>query len=119
MDISETMKAANPGLREGRPSDAQELCASILRTEPAFIPALTLSGVIAAQLGQPDVAIRALSRAVELEPRSFESLELAGDATSPDWSPSRGDPERRNLDPASLILPATRGSNNLENVPSS
>lgn len=73
MDTSATIQKAATFHAQGRLSEAQDLCRSVLLLEPRNVQALLLLGVIEAKVGDPLVSISLLEQVESLDPSSFQA----------------------------------------------
>ena len=70
--IQQTFEAAIGHHRAGRLAEAERLYRQILSQQPGHADALHLLGVIAQQVGQYDVAVELIGRAVAVQPTYAE-----------------------------------------------
>jgi protein O-GlcNAc transferase len=66
--------------QNGRIGDAHQLCQRVLATDPNHVDALYLTGFIALQTGQPQVAVDMLRRAIALNRRAPDLHNTLGEA---------------------------------------
>jgi tetratricopeptide (TPR) repeat protein len=61
-------------MRKADPTDAVWACDRLNRDHPTFVPGWNLASQLALRIGDPDAALRAISRALSMEPDEVEYL---------------------------------------------
>src|SRR6187455_2347384 len=72
-NISEVFAVATKTHRSGRLEEADRLYQQVLAADPNHAGAWHMRGVLAAQVGQNELAIRSIERALELQPLHAEA----------------------------------------------
>lgn len=73
-DFEALLASASTAIREGRTSDAEELCAAAVRLDPENVDARLLLGIMAIRSGKTELAVSSLERVLEAEPDNLEAL---------------------------------------------
>src|SRR5689334_23363003 len=80
LDVDAALSEASQAYTDGRWLDAEAACRCVLRSQPRHAAAFHLMGRTARKLGNPDLTVALVRRAIALEPRVAEFYNTLGKA---------------------------------------